>query len=192
MILGICGSPRDQTTNYVLNIALSKLKNNSFKTIDFEVRGKDIHPCQHCDYCLKNKKCIIEDDMQELYPLIEEAEGFIIATPIHCGGISSQIKMIMERCRALEAKDLKILSGKTGMGIAVGGDRVGGQELAIQEINTFYIIHNINIVGGGSFGANLGASFWSKDSLEEIKKDKYGFETLNRTINNFMNSLKKS
>ena len=49
--------------------------------------------------------------MQELYPLIEEAEGFIIATPIHCGGISSQIKMIMERCRALEAKDLKILSG---------------------------------------------------------------------------------
>ena len=30
-------------------------------------------------------KCIIEDDMQELYPLIEEAEGFIIATPIHCG-----------------------------------------------------------------------------------------------------------
>ena len=55
MILGICGSPRDQTTNYVLNIALSKLKNNSFKTIDFEVRGKDIHPCQHCDYCLKNK-----------------------------------------------------------------------------------------------------------------------------------------
>lgn len=159
MILGICGSPRDQTTNYVLNIALSKLKNNSFKTIDFEVRGKDIHPCQHCDYCLKNKKCIIEDDMQELYPLIEEAEGFIIATPIHCGGISSQIKMIMERCRALEAKDLKILSGKTGMSIAVGGDRVGGQELAIQEINTFYIIHNINIVGGGSFGANLGASF---------------------------------
>ena len=92
MILGICGSPRDQTTNYVLNIALSKLKNNSFKTIDFEVRGKDIHPCQHCDYCLKNKKCIIEDDMQELYPLIEEAEGFIIATPIHCGGISSQLK----------------------------------------------------------------------------------------------------
>jgi len=42
------------------------------------------------------------------------------------------------------------------MAIAVGGDRIGGQELAIQQIITFYILNGIIPVSGGSFGANLG------------------------------------
>lgn len=192
MILGICGSPRDGTTKYVLSKALNNLEDKGFETEIFEVRGKDLHPCQHCDYCLNNKKCIIDDDMQNLYPLMQKAEGFIIASPMHCGGISSQIKMIMERTRALEAIDLNIFRGKVGMSIAIGGDRAGGQELAIQEINTFYIIHNMIPVGGSSFGANLGASFWSQDSLEGIKKDEYGFKTLNRTLKNFIEFLNKN
>ena len=191
MILGICGSPREETTSYVLNKSLDNLKEKGYETKSFEVGQKELHPCQHCNYCLKNKKCIINDDMQELYPLMKDANGFIIATPIHCGGVSSQIKMIMERTRALEAIDLDILKGKVGMSIAVGGDRVGGQELAIQEINTFYIIHSMIPVGGGSFGANLGACFWSKDNMDGIKKDQYGFKTLNRTLKHFTDFLIK-
>lgn len=58
------------------------------------------------------------------------------------------------------------------MAIAVGGDRIGGQELAIQQIMTFYILTGAIPVSGGAFGANLGANFWSQDTFQGLKKMK--------------------
>ncbi len=188
-VLGICGSPRKQATDHVLNEALKMLQAGGYKTEFFSVRGKNISPCKHCDYCLREKECIMKDDMYPLYDLLLEARGIIIATPVYNGGLSAQTKIIMDRCRALGAKDYNALRGKIGMAIAVGGDRAGGQELAIQQIHTFYILNGTIPISGGPFGANLGACFWSKDTLEGVKKDKEGFRTLKKSIKMFMKSL---
>lgn len=190
MILGICCSPRKQATEYVLKEALSMLHAQGFETELFTVRNKNIGFCQHCDYCLRNKECRIKDDMHSLYALLKRAEGIIFATPVYNSAISAQAKTIMDRCRALFAKDKNALKDKIGMAIAVGGDRIGGQELAIQQILTFYILNGVIPVSGGSFGANLGATFWSKDSLEGVKRDKEGFRSLRKTTKNFAEMLK--
>jgi multimeric flavodoxin WrbA len=126
-----------------------------------------------------------------VYSLLREAEGIIIATPVYNGGISAQTKAVMDRCRALLAADADILKYKIGMAIAVGGDRVGGQELAIQQIHTFYILNGVIAVSGGSFGANLGANFWSKDTLEGVKEDKEGFRSLKKTVKRFTEAMNK-
>ncbi len=191
MILGICGSPRKMATEYVLREALRMLEEKGFETEFFGVRGKNIAPCQHCDYCLKNKECRIKDDMFELYPLIKNAKGLIMATPVYNGALSAQIKVVMDRCRALLAEDRNALQYKVGMAIAVGGDRMGGQELAIQQIITFYVLNGIIPVSGGSFGANLGATFWSKDTLEGVKEDEEGFRSLEKTVKKFVKLLEK-
>lgn len=191
LIVGISGSPRKKATEYVLNKALTDLEEKSFETEMFSIRGKKIAPCLHCDYCLKKKECINKDDMFEVYDLFRKADGFIMASPMYNGSISAQIKAIMDRCRALGAEYRDMHKGKIGMSIAVGGDRAGGQELAIQQINTFYILSGIIPVSGGPFGANLGASFWSQDTLEGVKKDEYGFKTLNKTLKRFIEFLNK-
>ena len=191
MILGICGSPRKKATDYVLNKALNDLKEKGFETEMFTVRGKTIDPCLHCDYCIKNKKCIKKDDMTQVYDLLKKADGIIIASPMYNGGVSAQIKAMMDRCRALGAEDVNLLNGKIGMSIAIGGDRAGGQELAIQQINTYYMLSGIIPVSGGPFGANLGACLWSKDTLEGVKEDEYGFKTLNKTLKRFVKFLNK-
>lgn len=185
MILGVCGSPRKKATDYVLREALRIVEEAGHKTEIFSVLGKNISPCTHCDYCLKNEECKIKDDMFELYPLLKDAQGLIIATPVYMGGISAQTKIIMDRCRALLAADRNVFKYKVGMAIAVGGDRVGGQELAIQQITTFYILNEIIPVSGGSFGANLGATFWSKDTLDGVRKDEEGFRSLRKTVKRF-------
>ncbi len=190
MILGICGSPRKKATEFVLNEALKMLKDFGFETDFFTVRGKEINFCQHCDYCLKHKVCRIDDDMHKLYPLLKEARGIIMATPVYNGSISAQLKAVMDRCRALVASDYNFFRGKVGMAIAVGGDRIGGQELAIQQIITFYILNGIIPVSGGSFGANLGATFWSKDTLEGVKEDEEGFRSLRKTVKKFAEFLR--
>ena len=190
-VFGICASPRNNTTEYVLSKALAKLDENGFDTEIFTCMGKDIKPCMHCDYCLEHKECIINDDMQEVYDGLLNADGIILATPIQSGGISSNMAAIMDRTRALEAVDYNILRGKIGMSIAVGGDRTGGQDFVHLKNVTYFMIHGIIPVSGGPFGSNLGASFWSNDSLEDIKNDSYGMESLNRTLVEFENFLNK-
>lgn len=190
-IFAICASPRNNTTEYVLKNALSQLEDDGFECEMFTCRAKDIKPCMHCDYCLENEKCIIDDDMADVYKGLQEADGIILATPVQSGGISSNLSAIMDRTRALEAIDYNLLRGKIGMSIAVGGDRTGGQDFAHLKNITYFMIHGIIPVSGGPFGSNLGASFWSGDSLENIKNDDYGFNSLNRTLTEFENFLNK-
>jgi multimeric flavodoxin WrbA len=185
LILGVCGSPRKKATDFILRQALETLEKSGHKTEFFGVLGKNISPCTHCDYCLKNMECKIKDDMFQLYPLLRDAQGLIIATPVYMGGLSAQTKIIMDRCRALLAADRNVFRYKVGMAIAVGGDRMGGQELAITQIMTFYILNEIIPVSGGSFGANLGATFWSKDTLDGVRKDDEGFRSLRKTLKRF-------
>jgi multimeric flavodoxin WrbA len=167
------------------------LEEQGFETRFWTVRGKWVDYCSHCDHCLRNKECVIQDDVQELYALLEGAQGIIFASPVYNGGVSAQTKAVMDRMRAVVAADKNYFKGKVGMGIVVGGDRAGGQEFALMQIHTFYIIQGIIPVGGGFFGANLGATFWSKDTLEGVKLDEEGFRSLRKTVKKFAAFLNK-
>jgi multimeric flavodoxin WrbA len=192
IVLGICGSPRQQATEHALGEALRMMGEKGFETRLWTVRGKEIGFCAHCDYCLVNKECVVQDDMQELYVLLTEAKGIILATPVYNGGVSAQIKAVMDRCRAAVAADKNFFKGKVGMGMAVGGDRAGGQELALMQIHTFYILNGMVPVSGGFFGANLGATLWSKDTLDGVKQDEEGFRSLKKTVKHFAEVLAES
>jgi len=191
MIVGICGSPRQQATEHILKEALRMLAEQGFETRFFTVRGKHISFCTHCDHCLTHKECVFKDDMQQVYALLKAAKGVIFATPVYNGGISTQTKAVMDRCRAVVASDKNFFKYKIGMGIALGGDRIGGQEAALQQIHTFYILNGMIPVSGGFFGANLGATFWTKDTLDGAMQDEEGFRSLKKTVKKFAAFLKK-
>ena len=191
-IVGICGSPREGATDFLLKKALNELeKEESFETRFITVKDKSISPCTHCNGCVETKgKCSISDDMDEIYKSLREADGIILASPIHFGSISAQLKAVLDRCQAMIMEDLDIFKNKVGISIVVGGDRSGGQELAIQQINTFYLLNKIIPLSGGSFGANLGACLWSQDDgAEGVKEDEYGLKTLDMTISHFKEFL---
>ena len=191
MILGLCGSPRAMTTEYVLRAALDMLHENGHETVFWSVRGKNMEFCNHCDHCLKGGGCVFDDDVQALYPLLREAEALVIATPVYNGGVSAQLKAVMDRTRALLAQDKDALRDKPGIAIAVGGDRVGGQELALQQIQTFLTLNGAIHLSGGFFGANLGASLWSKDSMEGIREDEEGMRSMRKTVRRLIEYLEE-
>jgi multimeric flavodoxin WrbA len=172
-------------TEHILGEALKMLEQRGLETVQFNVRGRQIGPCRHCDFCLKNRECAVKDNMHELYPLLREAKGLVIATPVYNGSMSAQTKMVIDRTRATLAADPKALYHLPGMAIAVGGDRMGGQELAVQQIHTFFILNGMIPVSGGFFGANLGATFWSRDTLEGAMKDEEGWRSLRKTTRKF-------
>ncbi|MHA2006927.1 MAG: flavodoxin family protein [Promethearchaeota archaeon] len=185
LLLGICGSPRKQGTEYSIQYALDyAAKKFGFKTQFWTVRKKKIMFCTHCNYCIREKKgCINEDDVQDLYPIIEKSKFFIIGTPVFQGNLSGQLKTIFDRCRALVAKNPTILKNKIGAALAVGGDRNGGQEIAIRSILDFYQQNHIISVSGGAFGANLGASLWSNDmGMKGIESDEEGLRAIRKVM----------
>lgn len=167
------------------------LEEKGFETVFWTVRGKRIGFCTHCDFCPEDTICIYDDDMIELYSLLKKANGIIIASPVYNGGISAQIKTIMDRCRAVVYSDPKFFRHKIGMGISVGGDRIGGQENALMQIHTFHILNGVIPVSGGFMGSNLGATFWTKDKLDDAKQDEEGFRSLKKSIKRFAEFLNK-
>ncbi len=185
LLLGICGSPRKQGTEFAVQYAL-KYANEKFGfEIEFwTVRKKNINFCIHCDYCIREKSgCVNKDDMEELYLKLEKAKFILFGTPIFQGNLSGQLKTVMDRCRALVAKNPRVFNNKIGIALAVGGDRSGGQEIAIRSVLDFYQQNHIIPVSGGAFGANLGASLWTKDlGKEGVEADKEGLRTIRKVI----------
>jgi multimeric flavodoxin WrbA len=76
-----------------------------------------------------------------------------------------------------------VFKDKYGMALAVGGDRNGGQEIAIRSILDFYQQNYVISVSGGAFGANLGASLWSRDKGKEgVQNDEEGLRSIRKVI----------
>ena len=184
LVLGISGSPRLASTDFVVRAALRRAEERRLKTQYFSVAGKTIGFCTHCDYCVRTKAgCAIKDDVQLLYPLMVEADAWIVGSPVYQGNISAQTKAVLDRCRALSARNPHVLRNKIGGAIAVGGDRAGGQELANQTILGFYVINEMTPVGGGAFGANLGGSVWSKDKgADGAVADSEGLKSVDKMV----------
>lgn len=183
--MGVSGSPRFESTHYAVNEALAYARDNYGVEVDyFSVRKKTIDFCIHCDYCIRKQQgCVHKDDMVELYPKMQWAHAWILGSPCYQGQISGQLKSVLDRCRALVAQNPKVFKNKVGMGIAVGGDRTGGQEPALHSMIDFYLINEMIPVGGGSFGANLGGALWSRDKgAEGAKADEEGMASVRRCV----------
>ncbi|MHA1804318.1 MAG: flavodoxin family protein [Promethearchaeota archaeon] len=185
LLLGICGSPRNQGTEFAVKYALNHAKEKyNFETEYWTVRKKEIKFCLHCDYCIREKKgCIQDDDLGELFGKIKNARYLLLGTPVFQGTLSGQLKTVLDRCRALVAQDPDVFKNKFGAALAVGGDRNGGQEIAIRTILDFFQQNHVITVSGGAFGANLGASLWSNDQGRTgVENDSEGLKAIRKVI----------
>lgn len=184
-ILGISGSPRNGNTLELVEEALKAASEVTEVECNLiTLRGK-LSPCIDCDKCPvnpPNKYCSIPDKMDDIYPMLIEADGIIIGTPVYYGNVNSQVKAFMDRCRPLIRAGM-LLRYKVGGAIAVGGCRHGGQEKAISTIIDYYILVGIIPVGLITT-LQVGATgvAWRKG---KIKEDYWFAEILNSKITPF-------
>ncbi len=184
-LLGISGSPRKGATAFAVQEGLAYAESlGEVETEFISVRGKDIKFCIHCDYCVRKQEgCVFEDDVAQMYPSMEAADAWLLGTPVYQGTLSGQLKAVLDRCRAVVARDIDAFKNKPGAAIATGGDRVGGQEPAIMAIHAFYLANQMIPISGGPFGANLGGTVWSHDEgAEGAEADEVGMGSVRRTV----------
>ena len=144
-ILGIVCSPRSGgNTEILVEEALSSARESGAETELVLVADKHINPCDACGACTENGICQIEDDMQDIYQKLENADGIIFGTPVYFINVSAQAKAVIDRTYALLRTGT--LRGKVAAG-AVAVRRVGaGQVLSL--LYSWFTVQRMITVGG--------------------------------------------
>jgi len=97
-ILILAGSPRKNGQSYKLIEAFKEgVQGHEIEVVP--VGNMKINGCLACEYChTKGKgKCIQQDDMQQIHPLLAEAEAVVLASPVYYWGLSGQLQSCLTR-----------------------------------------------------------------------------------------------
>lgn len=152
-VLVVLGSPRKKGNSAVLAEQIAKgAKSAKAKVETIFLQGKTIAPCKACYACQKknSKGCSIQDDMQELYPKLIEADAWVIASPVYWFTLSAQTKLFMDRCFALPAYHPDPFKGKRiAVAMAYGGEDPfdSGCINALRTFQDAYRYTESNLVG---------------------------------------------
>ena len=128
-IIALNGSPRPGgNTELLLEEALKPLRESGNVVRLFKLNTMNIKPCQDCGGCVKTGVCIYQDDMQEIYDAIREADRVILASPVFFYSISAQAKAMVDRCQSFWCEKYLLKKsipagpdGRKGLFLLVGG-----------------------------------------------------------------------
>ncbi len=99
----LSGSPRKEgDSEYIVKAITNKLDGEIkvYRSYDLNVS-----PCLDCRYCTKNIGCVIDDEMQQIYKDIFDADNIIIASPIHFSELSGSLLSLCSRFQMLFCAD---------------------------------------------------------------------------------------
>lgn len=100
LAIGIAGSPRRRgNSTSLLKAYLSGAAVVGFETQIINLSKLSYQGCIACDRCVKGKMCKIEDDLCEIFPLLQKADIWAMASPIYYDGVSGQMKTFFDRLR---------------------------------------------------------------------------------------------
>ena len=105
-VLAIYGSPRrGGNTDILMEELLNGVSRDGGVDITrIYISDYDLKPCNGCSFCETTGECNIEDDMKDLYPLIDRSHIIVVASPVYFFGISAQCKTLIDRCHVFWAR----------------------------------------------------------------------------------------
>ena len=108
-VLAIQGSPRKKgNTATILKHYLQGVaaEHPDWQIEVIKVAKQNIQSCKGCDGCRDPQgKCVIKDDMQEIYPQIIAADILVMASPVYWWSITAQAKQFLDRFYAINYGD---------------------------------------------------------------------------------------
>ena len=128
-VMGLMGSPRVKgNTDLLLDACLKGAESIGSLPEKIRVYDMTITPCRELYGCLKDGNCVIQDDMQEVYPKMLATDIVVVASPIFFYGLPGQLKSLIDRCQALWARRSVLKqpppnSTRKGVFIGVGATR---------------------------------------------------------------------
>lgn len=166
-ILVLSGSPRPRGNTAAMVDAFARGARESGHQVEIiDVCRKKIAGCMACEYCHQKgsgheRQCVQQDDMQAVYPLLDEAEMILLASPVYYHSFSGQLQCAINRIYALDKpRNLK----KAALVLSSGSDKVYGG--AVYEYQNSFLDY-LHLEDMGIFTA-YGRQNQSPEKLEEL------------------------
>ena len=146
-VIAFIGSPRkDGNTELLLNETIKGIEVSVSAVRVFNLNLMRISPCQDCGGCDETGKCIVEDEMSQIYNAIRTADRIILASPVFFFGLSAQAKIMIDRCQAFWCEKYLLKKpipegkfGRKGLLLLVGGmDKEAGIKCSEATAKAFF------------------------------------------------------
>ena len=114
---------------------------------------KDIKKCMACGprgwgKCLEEHKCVINDDFNKIYNLMNEYDGYIFVTPVYFWEMSESAKTFFDRLKRCDAFNNKSkIKGKKFIAISCAGGSGNGTENTLKAFDVLNHFMNMEMIG---------------------------------------------
>ena len=102
-----------------------------------ELSKLDIGFCVGCNRCLAQTSCTLEDDMNDLYEKLRDADVVLLASPDYFGTVSARMKNFMDRTRPFHMVE-NVLTGKVGGAMSTAGLNNCGGEGTLAALDSWF------------------------------------------------------
>lgn len=162
-------SPHGRGTTYVALQEVEKTLNQEGITTDiFQVGPEPIAGCIGCGFCRTHEQeCMRNDIVNEFTKISKGYDGYVFGTSVHYAAATGAATSFLDRA---------FFSGSSNMaykpGAAVVVCRRGGATATFDQINKYFTINNMLIVG---------SNYWNMVhalTKDEINKDPEGLQTM--------------
>ena len=179
-ILILNGSPRREgNTSFLVDRLKEYVEKGGNEVEILFLNDYKIKPCRGCFWCYRGfpLKCIQSDIMNELYPIILDADVLIFAAPIYWFNYPAQLKLLIDRLVALHVKGGHALDGRKFATVFVYGDtdsEKSGVYTAINSIDQmirYFKGTSLGVIHGtGGDDCNVPNNQKLLDKLSELAK----------------------
>ncbi len=167
-ILLINGSPhKEGCTHAALQVVAESLSKHGIVTEKLWLETKPVVGCTACGGCRKTGECVYDDFVNVVASKIDEYEGIIVGSPVYYAGISGQLKSFLDRLFFVCGSRMR---GKVAAGVV--SCRRGGASAAFDDINKYFLMSNMYVVG---------SQYWNQvhgTCSEEVVQDAEGVQTM--------------
>ncbi|MBU2487967.1 MAG: flavodoxin family protein [Proteobacteria bacterium] len=155
-ILGIYASPRKGgNTDLLLTELLTAAREAGADTEAVFTRNLSVSGCLECGGCDDTGRCVINDEMEAVYPKLAAADSVILASPVFFYNVPARAKALIDRSQALwAARRLATVDGKMpplkGQGWMIGVGATRGSNLFVgMELTAKYFFDALGMGYGG-------------------------------------------
>jgi multimeric flavodoxin WrbA len=99
---GIIGSPKKNgNVDLLASQVLEGASSHGVETRKIYLNDMNIKPCQSCGVDPYPKHCLFDDDMKEVYAMLELCGAIVLGSPVYFDNVSAQTKLMIDRSNCL-------------------------------------------------------------------------------------------
>lgn len=186
-LLAINGSPRARgNTALAIDTVSRALSDCGVETEVLHVGGMNLRGCAACGGCVKLRdgRCAMEDDgLNQLMIKLKEADGLLLASPVHYSDVSARIKCFLDRAFYVSNNSGNFLRHKVGAALVVTR-RMGGSHALDTLVH--YLTYSEMVVPGSFYWCVSHGGI----TPGEVREDVEGMQTLARLGHNMAWAMK--